>query len=102
MAIPRIEERSNSAAGISRGLPHQCAHWFAMTWKFLPGPSFGGAVRTPREGCPYGKTCRAVGLGPPLRVLMESSCRDTRPRVSPTLGRVDPDTPGGVSLQISP
>ena len=25
----------------------------AMTWYFLPGPSFDGAVRTPREGCPY-------------------------------------------------
>ena len=24
-------------------------------------------ILTPREGCPYGKTCRAVGLRPPLR-----------------------------------
>ena len=40
----------------------------AMTRKIEPGPSFDGAVRTPREGCPYGKTCRAVGLRPPLAI----------------------------------
>ena len=38
----------------------------------------------------------------PRPSLRNKACRDTRPRVSPTFGRVDPDTPGGVSGQRSP
>ena len=49
--------------------PWGAAFGLAMTQKIEPGPSFGGAIRTPREGCPYGNTCRAVGLRPPLRRL---------------------------------
>ena len=35
------------------------AFGLAMTREIEPGPSFGGAIRTPREGCPYGapKVC---------------------------------------------
>ena len=82
------------------GVPYEIKHVGTP----VPGcpPPLGAWVRTPREGCPYGKTYRAVGLRSHLRVLMESPCRDTRPRVSPTFGRVNPDTPGGVSLQRSP
>ena len=53
-------------------------------------------IRTPREGWPYRDPRRERR---PRRSLRNKACRDTRPRVSPTLGRVDPDTPGGVSLR---
>ena len=71
--LPTCHSEERSDVGISWykvQLPTQCqeiatAFGLAMTWKIEPGPSFGGAVWTPREGCPYGKTCRAVGLRPP-------------------------------------
>ena len=37
----------------------------AMTRKIEPGPSFGGAVRTPREGCPYGRLVGRSACGRP-------------------------------------
>ena len=45
------------------GVPYEIKHVGTP----VPGcpPPLGAWVRTPREGCPYGKTCRAVGLRPP-------------------------------------
>ena len=60
------EERSDVAirspyvvlCGGEYGLPHQCAHWFAMTF-------FGGAVRAGRCGHrPLRKACRAGSMCP--------------------------------------
>ena len=47
------------------GVPYEIKHVGTP----VPGcpPPLGALIRTPREGCPYGKTCGAVGLRPPLR-----------------------------------
>ena len=74
--LPPCHSEERSDAGISWNIVQirttyqeiAAAYGLVMTWKIEPGPSFGGAARTPREGCPYGKTCRAVGLRPPLAI----------------------------------
>ena len=56
--VPQAHENNCRTPAISYDLPTCHSHGptgLAMTWYFLPGPSFGGAIRTPREGCPYGK-----------------------------------------------
>ena len=59
------------------GLPHQCAHWFAMTF-------FGGAVRAGRCGHrPLRKACRAGPMCPTVEGTAyvgggTHGCRPTR------------------------
>ena len=56
------------------GVPYEIKHVGTP----VPGcpPPLGALIRTPREWCPYGKTCRAVGLRPPLAIHGED--RDDR------------------------
>ena len=64
MAIPEIERNLPLVVPAkSTGLPHQCAHWFAMTCSLLvpvllfvihPSAAFGG--RNAGDGVPYERT----------------------------------------------
>ena len=62
------------------GLPHQCAHWFAMTRVFGGAVRVGGGVRAPRptEGGKEVRCRRVVGDADPYGGQESAACVERR------------------------
>ena len=78
------------------------AFGLAMTWKIEPGPSFGGSVRTPREGCPYGasKICHPSKREHVIANQCAHWCGNLRNRAESTIG--SPSKIEGIAPQAFP